>query len=141
MKGPWVLSAVATLVACAPSGATLSGYRFARSKAIAALGQSALIGGTTITPLAVEEDSRCPSNVQCIQAGTVRVLVRVQEATRSSVTSVSLGRAVPLRSGWLHLTNVCPQKIAAKPLAATKYLFTLVVAATEATLSREGACG
>ena len=39
----------------------------------AAIGQSAVVGGLVIRPLAVLEDSRCPASVQCVWAGQVRI--------------------------------------------------------------------
>ncbi len=140
VKSVWVLSTVVALVSCAPQAATIPAGKVAPNEAVAAMGQSAQVAGATITPLALEEDSRCPSGVQCIQAGTVRVLVRVQEAGQSSVTSLGLRHAVQLKSGWLHLTHVCPQKIADRLLPATDYLFTFAIAASEGTQAGEGVC-
>ncbi len=40
-----------------------------RTNVPAKLGEKVLFGNTYITPLEVLEDSRCPDNVQCVQAG------------------------------------------------------------------------
>lgn len=43
----------------------------------AGLGQSVRVGGVEVRPLEVLEDSRCPQDVDCVWAGTIRVKVRV----------------------------------------------------------------
>jgi hypothetical protein len=43
----------------------------------ARIGETVKVGGGSITPLAVVEDSRCPAKVQCIQAGRLRLSVRI----------------------------------------------------------------
>ncbi|MES2225019.1 MAG: hypothetical protein V4478_03460 [Patescibacteria group bacterium] len=48
-----------------------------------AMGQAGIIAGITIRVNGLAQDSRCPSDVQCIQAGSVGVL-----------TTVSLGKVV-----------------------------------------------
>ena len=55
-----------TACATAPPPAPLPGP-------LAAIGQSAVVGGLVIRPLAVLEDSRCPASVQCVWAGQVRI--------------------------------------------------------------------
>jgi len=37
------------------------------------LGQTARLGGVTVRPIALLEDSRCPSDVQCVWAGRLRL--------------------------------------------------------------------
>jgi hypothetical protein len=73
-----------------------------------ALGQRARIGGVVVTPLRIEEDSRCPTGVQCIQAGTVRVAVRIAEAGAAREAVASLGHSLSLAAGRLTLCAVTP---------------------------------
>lgn len=44
---------------------------------VAGIGETAILGGLTIHPLAVIEDSRCPASVQCVWAGRVRIRVMI----------------------------------------------------------------
>lgn len=44
----------------------------------AKLGESASVLGVTVTPLEVLEDSRCPIDVECIQAGKLRIQATLQ---------------------------------------------------------------
>jgi hypothetical protein len=73
-----------------------------------ALGERARIGDIVVTPLRIEEDSRCPTGVQCIQAGTVRVAVRIAEAGAAREAVASLGRSLSLAAGRLTLCAVTP---------------------------------
>lgn len=61
-----------------------------------ALGQTTTIDKTKITFTAVIEDSRCPTNVQCIWAGRAKVLVTITEKGKDAVEKeVILGETKP----------------------------------------------
>ena len=62
-----------------------------------ALGQTGDFGPTDLTPLSVEENSRCPANVRCIWAGQVRVKVLVEPAN----TVESSGRELHTDFWWV----------------------------------------
>lgn len=92
-----------------------------------ALGQSTRLGGRTITPLAVLEDSRCPANANCVQAGTVRVQLSIEEGTRKRTSEIGLGKPLAMDGDWLHLTGVCPHPIAPNPVPLAQYRFQFAV--------------
>lgn len=69
-------------------------------------GASAL--NMTVTPLEVVEDSRCPRSVQCIQAGTVRVRVRVTSGIGTSEQVIALGGTMTTEAESVTLTAVSP---------------------------------
>ena len=46
-----------------------------------ALGQSGDFGPVDLTPISVDEDSRCPAAVQCIWAGQVRLKVLLEQVS------------------------------------------------------------
>jgi hypothetical protein len=71
------------------------------------------------------EDSRCPTGVQCIQAGTVRLAVRVEDRSGTSEPTLTLGKPVALGGGWLALAAVCPYPHHPQRIASTTYRFTL----------------
>jgi hypothetical protein len=100
----------------------------ATTTATVALGETATVGDVTITPTSVEEDSRCPSDVQCIQAGTVRVLVHVASAMGESDMTLTLGAPATLEAETVTLTAVTPGKISTKPADDAAYRFTFEVA-------------
>ena len=89
-----------------------------------ALGGHARLGGLDLVPLRVEEDSRCPANVQCIQAGTVRLAVRIDARGARSESVLTLGERVPLAGGLLTLATVCPYPVHPGAIAKGSYRFT-----------------
>ena len=91
--------------------------------ATAGLGQRATLGKIAVTPLRVVEDSRCPTGVQCIQAGTVRLAARIRERGAGREAVLALGRPFRLADGWLTLCAVRPHPAKAAPVARAAYRF------------------
>lgn len=97
----------------------------------AAIGKSVTAFGITLTPLAVVEDSRCPQGVQCIQAGTVRVRVRVTTALGSTESVMTLsGDPVTAASRTISFIGVAPAKTQSA-IAAANYNFTFAISAVQ----------
>lgn len=93
-------------------------------RAILALDQKGEIGGVAVTPLRIEEDSRCPTGVQCIQAGTVRLAVRLEESGARHETVLTLAQPIELADGReLSLAAVCPYPRHPGTIAPTAYRF------------------
>ena len=84
-------------------------------------------GDVAITPLAVVEDSRCPANVQCIQAGTVRIAARVQSSGARRNATIGLTAPYQLEGEWVHLVAVCPYPRYPVAHGPTAYRFTFLV--------------
>ena len=79
--------------------------------------------GTSIKPLEVIEDSRCAVDVQCIQAGTVRLKALINSAEQI----VSLNVPVTVGQKTLTMTKVEPIKYANKQIAPADYRFTFEI--------------
>jgi len=133
-----ILLAGAALSACTPFVAV--GAASAAASFGTRLGESSRLGGRTVTPLAILEDSRCPAGAQCIQAGTVRLQVRVQRGARADVATVSLRSPADIGGAWLHLAGVCPYPQLSKPIAAGDYRLTLVISDSPAVPAEPIAC-
>ncbi len=88
-----------------------------------ALNQSAKFKNISIRPVAIEEDSRCPSDVQCIQAGTVRVGVDVDAGMGSSASVLELGKVFITEGEAITLMNVLPVKKSKTTVKASEYRF------------------
>jgi hypothetical protein len=125
MAGKWMTFGAVALVSCAPTH-TLSPADAIEQPRVR-LGQTAQLGSSTLTPVSIDEDSRCPLDVECIQAGTVRVQVRLQKGTEIQTVSVGLRAPIQLETGWLHLASVCPPHISMAALSAADYLFTFTI--------------
>ena len=90
------------------------------------LGEQARFVGLDVVPLRVEEDSRCPTGVQCIQAGTVRLVVRLEDRRGRREATLTLGKPIALAAGgWLGLAAVCPYPRHPERIARDAYRFTL----------------
>lgn len=93
---------------------------------IAALNESVSAQGVSITPVSIEEDSRCPTDVTCIQAGQVRLKVQTVDGMGTSTTSITLGATDPITtevvSIWL--TEVLPVKVSTNLIEDAEYRFT-----------------
>lgn len=88
------------------------------------IGQGATALGVTLTPFAIVEDSRCPVGTQCVQAGTVRVQVRISDIAGVSIKEVTLGKPLATAADTIVLTSVAPNS---KSDDITKYSFAFTV--------------
>jgi hypothetical protein len=81
--------------AAAPEGSA-GGAAAAPGLVEARLGQTARLGDVGVRPIAVVEDSRCPSDVECIWAGRLRLRAAVSGVGE---TELVLGQALALPGG------------------------------------------
>lgn len=94
-----------------------------------ALNETAVAGNVSITPLEVVEDSRCPKDVQCIQAGTVRLSVRTASGLGESEMVLTQGIAMTTEAEIITLTDAVPEKMSTAPVSDAAYRFTFEVVA------------
>jgi hypothetical protein len=74
--------------------------------------------------LAVTEDSRCPTGVDCIWAGNAKVKVQIIGSVRSQVFefNTNLGPKGDIFDGWaITIDNLTPHPAADKPVDARLY--------------------
>jgi hypothetical protein len=128
----------AALSACAPRLGIASAS--AAASFGSRLGQANSLGGRSITPLAIVEDSRCPSGAQCIHAGTVRLQARVQRGTQAGTAIIGLGSPADIGGAWLHLAGVCPYPGLSRPIPPAEYRLTLVISDSPALPAEAIAC-
>lgn len=88
------------------------------------LGESAQMG-PVITPVALVEDSRCPTDVQCVWAGRVVVDTRIALRGGSDVRTLRIesGKSVQVADGAVTLVAVYPAKTAGATIAPADYHF------------------
>jgi hypothetical protein len=93
-----------------------------------AIGQTGKIGNVSITPREVVEDSRCPTDVQCIQAGRIRVLVTLSSGLGSGDQIFLLGEPVTTEAEAVTFVSVKPAtKVSTVKLRPSDYRFTFRV--------------
>jgi hypothetical protein len=83
--------------------------------------------GVSLTPLAVLEDSRCPQDVQCIQAGTVRLRAQLTSGLGSATQEFKLNQPVTTEAEMITLIAVTPATKAGTPIAEAQYQFTFEI--------------
>ena len=92
------------------------------------LGETGHFNGISITPLRVEEDSRCAKDVQCVWAGTVKVSVRSDLATGvTSENMVTLGQTTKVDTFDVGLTAVNPGSVSGVKITNADYRLTFEV--------------
>jgi hypothetical protein len=87
------------------------------------LNQEGNVFGIGLTPLSVLEDSRCPQDVTCIQAGTVRVRTRIVNGIGVASQDFELNKPVIIASHEITLTQVEPPKASDATINNSDYLF------------------
>lgn len=82
------------------------------------LGETAAVDGPNVRPEAVIEDSRCPLDVECIQAGRLVVRATVLGGGWSKQMDLTLGVPVPVADGMLTLVDATPVPVTTETTAA-----------------------
>ena len=75
------------------------------------------VGGFIVTPIKVEEDSRCPMNARCVWAGRVVVRATVTDGRHRTTRRFTLGEP----SDGLVLDTVEPGRMAGAPIQPIRY--------------------
>jgi hypothetical protein len=89
----------------------------------ARLDEPVYVDGPAVTPLEVLEDSRCPSGVQCVWAGQLRLKVRFHLGARDELLELTLGKPVHVADGNLELIEALPNPVAGEPIKPASYRF------------------
>lgn len=90
----------------------------------ARINQGAGALGITVVPLEVTEDSRCPSDVTCVWAGTVRLRALVTYDTGEGEQVFVLGEPVATDGVTIVLAGVKPDPVSTRQIAPGEYSFT-----------------
>ena len=88
------------------------------------IGEPVRVDGLRVVPLAVLEDSRCPVDVQCIQAGTVRIDARIRREGRVEVRQMELRKPIQVFGRELVLAEVRPERRSDREISPGDYRFT-----------------
>ncbi|OHA18689.1 MAG: hypothetical protein A2836_02435 [Candidatus Taylorbacteria bacterium RIFCSPHIGHO2_01_FULL_45_63] len=83
--------------------------------------------GVTILPQAVLEDSRCPIDVECIQAGTVRVRTFLTSGLGQATQVFTLGELITTEAEIIELVGVLPVAKSGKKIDPADYRFTFKI--------------
>ncbi|WP_420010241.1 hypothetical protein [Xanthomonas sacchari] len=119
------VEALAALMALSLAGCAAGGPVASRPiEGPVRLGEIAAVDGPRVRPDRVIEDSRCPADVQCIQAGRLVVRATVLGGGWSKEMDLTLGTPVPVADGMLTLTDATPAPISGENAAsAARFTF------------------
>jgi|GEM_PF-936792 len=116
--------AVSTLVPAAGQPTSVG-----TARATLHVGDSALIGTIRVTFDAVVSDSRCATDVQCIQAGAFAAQLTLQsDDNKKSVTLASEASPYPFDNVQVSITDVAPDPLSTGTIADSDYAVTITVA-------------
>ena len=88
---------------------------------------------TKVTAWEVTEDSRCPTDVECIQAGRVRLALNIFSPSGDSIMEIESGKTITTETLSITLEDVWPYPISSKKTKAAEYKFIFVVESTLST--------
>jgi hypothetical protein len=91
------------------------------------LNESKKIGNTTIKAWAVTQDSRCPMDALCIQAGKVTVAFDISDPAGDSTKELTIGDTIETSSLIFTLKEVQPYPISTKKTQDGEYRFVMDV--------------
>ena len=137
MKRLLILLTASLLLACGGGGdsPSLPGIEFPLGGEVRlGLGQAGSISseGVTLQFREVSEDSRCPLNALCIQAGKATIQVVAAKSGFGSQTvslTVDAGQGFALFAGYqIKLLKLEPYPVAGQPIVPANYVATLLVA-------------
>ena len=103
------------------------GIKSAPTTAVLALGERKQIGTIFITPLEIVEESRCPIDAICIQAGTIRIKARIESGSGTGVTEFKIGVPITTEAETITLVEAQPSPKASDPAPHSAYRFTFTV--------------
>ena len=87
------------------------------------IGQTVPALGVQITPLEVLEDSRCPANANCIQAGTVRVQTNIESGSGVASQVFELDKPITTEVEIITLISVDPVAQSDVSISENQYIF------------------
>jgi hypothetical protein len=116
MKKLLALALLPLVTACATTASARPAEGPAR------LGQTVYVGGITVRPERVIEDSRCPANALCVWAGRLVVRATVRGGRWKRTVDLEVGKPVQVADGALTLDRVLPAKYN-KPIKPSAYRF------------------
>ncbi len=99
------------------------------SKFAVGIKDPATVGSTTIRVSAVVEDSRCPSDVRCIQAGRVRIAVTADWSPGMSTTTIlGSGKSLAANGTIFILDDASPYPVSGHNISESDYRFSFTAA-------------
>jgi len=94
---------------------------------LAGLNDPFVAGDSNVSVTSIVEDSRCPSDVQCIQAGRVVISLDIDAPAGTSTAQIESGETIALGDWSLTLTDVTPYPVSTVSASSSDYRFAFTV--------------
>ncbi len=106
------------------------------------VGETVTFAQNSIKLLRVFDDSRCPTGVQCVWAGTLKVEIESVTGMGTSTEVIELGKTLTTEAEQVTVVSVSPHPKAGEQIAQSSYIVTLNVSLRkkEPISSPLGAC-
>lgn len=88
-------------------------------------GETITFPDITVTLLRITEDSRCPSDVTCIWAGTLKAEFQIVVSGKQSITTIELGKSEDINNVTLMFISASPYPKSTNQIAPNEYHLTL----------------
>ena len=142
MKTAILLAAALISTGCARAPAGTGPAAPPAESATLRLGEEARLGGLEVRALSIVEDSRCPSSVQCVQAGTVRLAIRLRDGAITREAVLRPGVPEPVGRGrGLWLIAACPYPERPAAIRPGDYRFRIAATAGISVTPPAHSCG
>lgn len=100
----------------------------ADGKVTLSLNQPITVGATTLSVRSITEESRCPTDVYCIQAGTVTVeLTITNQGGPSTSPTLQIGKVLQTGNLIISLDDVTPHPVSTHNTSDKEYRFSLTI--------------
>jgi hypothetical protein len=87
------------------------------------IGQTVRLGLVSVRPIQVVEDSRCPTDGQCVQPGRLRLRTEIISPNGARERVLTLGESTQIAGGTLTFMDARPLRIAQEPIRPEAYAF------------------
>lgn len=114
--------ATITVTGCAAiPNSPIAGQNAAEQGTEIAIRESVWVGKAVVTPIEVIEDSRCPIDAVCVQAGRLVVETRIDGPGWRQTLPLTLGKVHEVRGVSIMLEQATPGRLADTPPRQTEY--------------------
>lgn len=94
---------------------------------VAKLGETVTVDGVSITPISIIEESRCPTDVQCIQAGAITIKAKLVRGNNIQEMSLKLDTPTSFDTKVVTLNDAIPKPNTKVTLKDSDYRFSFNV--------------
>jgi len=102
------------------------------SNMVLSVGQTGKLGDLNITLNKIVQDSRCPTDVQCIWAGLVETEVTIGGFTKLETIKISSGKTPVLFDGYhISISSVTPSAKSGEKISTDEYKVTFHVVSSK----------